>query len=161
MSHVEPFTPATMTRQVFPAWSVDVPESFAETFDEEASYWHAWDAHRSVSMSSFVLSDDRGPVSARRIARRLPDLDGSPVDELPPGVIGRATTAVAAQPARAERVLTGMLAAPGRALVVTITADDLEWARQTWLSIRTYPAPIPPLARRRPGHARRQKRQRS
>lgn len=158
MSHVEPPDFPSTTRQVFAAWSVDVPESFEETFVEEDSYWHAWDDHRSVSLTSIRLTDDHGPVSARRITRRLGggllDLGGSPVDDLPAGLVGRAVTATAPQPARASRLLSGMLAAPGRVLLVTITADDLDWARRTWLSIRAHPAPLPRLEGRQAGRGR-------
>jgi hypothetical protein len=141
MSHVELRAPSGISRRVFAAWSIEIPESFAETFDEDDAYWHAWDDHRSVSLTSVWVTDDRGPVSARKIARRLPELDGSPVDDLPPGVVGRAVTTAAPRQARASQLLTGLLAAPGRVLIVTITTDDLDWARRTWLSIRTHPTP--------------------
>jgi hypothetical protein len=154
MRHIEPPAPSSIFRRVFPAWSVEIPESFAETFVEDDAYWHAWDDHRSVSLTSIHLTDDRGPVSAGMIARRFPRLDGSPVDDLPPGVAGRAVTTSAPLPARASQMLTGMLAAPGRLLVVTITTDDLDWARRTWLSIRTHPAPPPPLEGRSAGRWR-------
>lgn len=143
MRHIEPPAPSSISRQVFPAWSVQIPESFAETFVEDGAYWHAWDDHRSVSLTSIQLADARGPVSAGMIARQFPKLDGSPVDDLPPGVAGRAVTTSAPLPARASQMLTGLLAAPGRVLIVTITTNDLDWARRTWLSIRTHPAPLP------------------
>jgi hypothetical protein len=136
-------------RHVFAAWSIEVPESFAETFVEEDSYWHAWDDHRSVSLTSVVLTDKGKPVRAERIARQIPPMDGLPVDEVPPGLIGVAASGAAAQPARASRALAGMLAAEGRLLIVTITCDDLQWARRVWRSIRTHPAPFPPRRERR------------
>lgn len=158
MSHLEPPSFSSITRQVFAAWSVEVPESFAETFVEEDFYWHAWDDHRSVSLTSVQVTDDRGPVSARMIAemidRELPRIGESPVDDLPPGIVGRAVTTAAPQPARASQLLMGMLAATGRALLVTITADDLDWARRTWLSIRAHPAPLPRCERRQAGRGR-------
>jgi len=40
-------------------------------------------------------------------------------------------------------MLSGMLAAEGRLLIVTITSDDLDWALQVWLSIRTHPTHSP------------------
>ncbi len=54
----------TVIRRVFEAWSVEIPATFAETFNEDDSYWHAFDDERSVSLSSIVLSDAVGPVSA-------------------------------------------------------------------------------------------------
>jgi hypothetical protein len=84
------------------------------------------------------LSDADGPVSADRIVQQLPPLDGTAFDELPPGLVGLAATGPAVQPARAARVLSGMLAVDGRVLLVTMTSDDLTWARRVWRSIRAY-----------------------
>jgi hypothetical protein len=99
-----------ITRRIFEAWSVEIPATFAETFVVDGSYWHAYDAERSVSLSSILLSDVIGPVSADRIVRELPSLEGSPLDELPPGLIGQAATGPAVQPAKAALVLSGVLA---------------------------------------------------
>ena len=139
----------TVVRRVFEAWSVEVPASFAETFVDADSYWHAYGVDRSVSLTSIVLTDKGRPVSAERIARRIPPLDGSPVDVLPPGLVGRAATSAAAQPARASQALSGVLATEGRLLLVTITSDDPEWAQRVWRSIRGHPAPFPSRRERR------------
>jgi hypothetical protein len=157
-----PNTPSvepTVVRRVFDAWSVEVPASFAETFVHEDSYWHAWDEHRSVSLTSIVVTDKRGPVSAGLIAREIPPMDGDPVEELPPGLAGHAGTTAAIQPARASRMLSGMLAADGRLLLATITSDDLDWARMVWLSIRSHPARFPSRRERR-AERRKQRRRR-
>jgi hypothetical protein len=132
-----------VTKRVFEAWSIDIPVSFAETFVDEGSYWHAYDEGRSVSLTSIVITDKRGAVSAKPLARRLPQVGGSRVEEIPDHLAGWAVTADADQPARAGRLLTGMLAAEGRALVVTITSDDLDWAKAVWLSIRHHRARLP------------------
>jgi hypothetical protein len=136
-------------RQVFAAWSIEIPASFAETVVHDGGYWHAYDAHRSVSLTSLAVSDERGPVSAERTAHQFPPEEGSPVDELPPGLVGWGIIANAPQPA--SRALSGMLAVEGRVLLVTITSHDLAWARRTWLSIRATPIQRPPryLRRRR------------
>ena len=128
----------TFTRRVFEAWSVEIPSTFSETFVVEDSYWHAYDDERSVSLTSILLSDAQGPVSADRIVAQLPPLDGTALDELPPGFVGLAATGPADQAATASRVLSGMLAVDGRVLIATITSDDPEWARRVWRSIRTY-----------------------
>ena len=127
----------TVTRQVFETWSVEIPATFDESFVVDGSYWHAFDDERSVSLSSILLSDSHGPVSADRIFRELPSLEGKALDELPSGLIGRAATGPAAQPAKAARMLSGMLAVDGRLLVATITSDDPVWARRVWRSIRS------------------------
>ena len=139
----------TVVRRVFEAWSIEVPASFEETFVQADSYWHAYGEDRSVSMTSIVLTDKGRPVSAERIARRIPPLDGSPVEVLPIGLIGRAATGAADQPARASQALSGALAAEGRLLLVTITSDDPEWAQRVWRSIRGHPAPLPSRSERR------------
>jgi hypothetical protein len=51
-------------------------------------------------------------------------LAGRAIDELPPGLVGQAATGPTVQPAKASRVLSGMLAAEGRLLIATITSDD-------------------------------------
>ena len=150
----------TTTRRVFEAWSLEIPATFAETFVNDGSYWYACDDDRSVSLSSVLLSDGDGPVSADRIVRELPSLEGVALDELPPGLIGQAATGPSLQPAKAARLLVGMLATAGRLLIATITSDDPVWARRVWRSIRSHPAPLAPWwdrrstvrARSRPHH---------
>ena len=129
-------------RRAFAAWSIEVPSSFAETFVQEDRYWHAWDENRSVSLTSLVLTDHGRPVSVERLVRRMPLLDGTPVEELPFGLSGRAFVGPTTAPARASMALTGLLAANGRLLLVTITSDDVAWARATWCSIRGHPTTV-------------------
>jgi hypothetical protein len=145
---------ATAVRRVFPSWSISVPRSFAETFEAEDGYWHAYDAHRSVSLTSVLVSDDRGPVPARTILERFESvLEGTEIPELPPGTSGWAVATEAIKPARASRMLAGLLVADGRMLVVTITSDDLAWARGIWSSIRSHatasaePVSVSPIRR--------------
>jgi hypothetical protein len=152
-------TEPTAVRRAFAAWSIEVPVAFAETYVDEESYWHAWDGSRSVSLSSVVLTDKHRPVPAAAIAREFSPLGGTPFEEMPEGLIGRAMTGAAIQPAKASRVLAGMLATDGRVLIVTITSDDLDWARRVWLSIRGHPAPLPSRRERRAA-SRRQRRRR-
>jgi hypothetical protein len=133
--------PASIERRVFSAWTIAIPSSFSETFFADDGYWHAWDEHRSVSLSSLVLTEESCPAPAESIVQQFPRLDGSPLDMLPAGLLGRAAEAQAVQPARASRSLSGLLAADGRVLIVTIVSDDVEWARTTWQSIRYLDAP--------------------
>jgi hypothetical protein len=136
MEQIEIRAEPVLERRVFESWSITIPVAFAETFVIDGAYWHAYDDDRSISLTSVLLSDRRGPVSAARILEQLPPLEGSPVAELPPDLLGHAALNEAEQPARASRAISGFLAADGRVLVVTITSDDLEWARRTWRSIR-------------------------
>ncbi len=142
-------TELTIRRRAFEAWSIEVPAAFAEIFVADDHYWHAYDERRSVSLSSIVISEHGDPVSADRILARVGPLDGSPVDQVPPGLPGRATICAAPQPAIASRFLSGVLATDGRVLLVTITSDDPEWAMRVWLSIRSLPAPHEPITGKR------------
>lgn len=130
-------TEATIVRRVFAAWSIEIPVSFSEIFVRKDGYWHAYDVNRSVSLTSLTVSDPRGPVSAELLTRQMPrPLEGTLVEELPPHLLGWAIAADALKPARASRMISGMLAAAGRLLIVTITSDDFHWSRGVWLSIR-------------------------
>jgi len=130
-------------RRVFRTWSIHIPASFEERFVAEGNYWHAWDDDRSVSLTSFVLGDERGAPGAREILDQFePEVltpNGKVVDAMPDGLLGWATIGPIDQPARASQALVGVLAMDGRALLGTITSEDLAWAREVWLSIRGYP----------------------
>ncbi|MGH2513632.1 MAG: hypothetical protein ACRDGQ_13200 [Candidatus Limnocylindrales bacterium] len=142
--HAEPL----VVRQVFAQWTIAVPPAFDETFVAKDGYWHAWDAHRSVSLTSLVITDRKGRrISAREILRQIvkvmPKEHGEPV-VLPAGLEGWAVTIAAEPSARASRAISGIVAVEGTALVATITADDLSWATDVWLSIRRCRAPRTP-----------------
>jgi hypothetical protein len=125
----------TIVRQVFPHWSITIPAGFDETFVEKDGYWHAWDAHRSVSLTSVVITDRRGrPVAAHRILKRFPAEPGERV-AMPPGLDGWAVVVAPPQPARASRAISGIVAIDGRVLVATVTAEDRSWAVDVWRSI--------------------------
>lgn len=130
--------------QVFPTWWITIPATFAQTYLEEDGYWHAWDEHRSVSLSSLAVTDAAAPVDADMIAREFPPEGGTLVEALPRGCTGWAVEADTEQPARASRALSGMLFADGRVLVATITSDDPAWRLRTWTSIRFYPQTTTP-----------------
>ena len=149
-----PTTEPTVERRVFEAWSIEVPAAFAEIFVDADGYWHGYDEHRSVSLTGLAISEERDPVSASRILRQAPPLDGSPVDQVPRGLQGRAVTGEAPPPARASQFLSGLLATDGRLLLVTVTGDDLEWARRVWLSIRSHVVPFQSPRGRPKGWAR-------
>lgn len=125
----------TAVRQVFALWSIRIPASFEETFVHGDDYWHAWDANRSVSLTSIVVTDRGRLVGAGELLRTIPPLAGEPVPT-PPGLVGWAVAAPAAQPARASRAISGVIARDGRLLLATITGDDPRWTTATWLSIR-------------------------
>lgn len=130
-------TNITLVRQVFPSWSIEIPVDFAETFVVEDGYWHGYDADRSVSLSSIELTHASGErITVEMIAARFPPPKGAHVDVAPPGLAGWVAEEDAVQPARASRMLSGMLAAEDRLLLATITSDDIDWAWKTWRSIR-------------------------
>jgi hypothetical protein len=130
----------SVVRQVFAVWSIRIPASFEETFVHGDDYWHAWDPHRSVSLTSLVVSDRGRPVGAQELLRTFMPSPGDPV-ATPQGLAGWAVAAPAAQPARASRAISGVLATHGRVLLATITGEDPGWTISTWLSIRHGAAP--------------------
>ena len=130
-------TEPAVLRHVFRTWWIRIPRSFEETVIYDDSYWHAYDEHRSVSLTSLMLDDGSGPVPAAEIFRHATQiLRGLPVDEAPPGVRARAVTARAPRSSRARRLLSGVAAVDGNLLLATVTSDDQEWARRVWVSIR-------------------------
>ena len=131
-----------VVRRVFPGWSICIPRSFEEDFQEEDAYWHAWDARRSVSLTSFLLVDENGPVEQEALAAVLaPQGRGKP-ESLPPGLAGWAVDGPTVQPARARRAISALLATDGRVLLATITHEDLAWARTILASIRSHPVAL-------------------
>ena len=132
-----------VVRRVFPGWSICIPRSFQEVFEEDDGYWHGWDRKRSVSLTSFLIVDKDGPVEQQAIGAVLPPppRDGT-AEDLPPGLMGWVTDGPAVQPAHARRALSGILVAHGRALAVTITHGDLAWARSVLRSIQSHSVPL-------------------
>ena len=94
-----------------------------------------------MSLTSSVVVEHGRPVPAEALARQvLPLIEGEPIDELPEGVLGRAAIVTTTPPAIASRALSGMLVTEGRLLLVTITSEDMTWARRVWTSIAFVPA---------------------
>jgi len=147
----------TVLRHVFPSWWISVPPEFDETFVHDDRYWHAWDDHRSVSLTSVVVTDstDR-PVSGAELLSAMPIPEGQPV-AVPPGLEGWAVVIPVADSPRASRAISGMIAADGRVLLATITSDDIAWATDVWRSIEYTPTPIvqPPMPTPATGRAAR------
>jgi hypothetical protein len=125
-----------VVREVFGHWTVAVPAAFEETFVAEDGYWHAWDARRSVSLTSLLLTDRLGrSVPKRQILEGIPAQRGETVP-MPPGFDGWAVVVRPPKPRRASRAVAGMIAVDGRVLLATVTADDLAWATCVWHSVR-------------------------
>ena len=107
-----------------------------ETFVEDEGYWHAWDEHRSISLSSIVVADRHGhPVPTHRILEREPSMDGEavPVPNILPGWARSIETPDSPQ---ADRAVSGILVVDGNILIITVTSDDPDWNRSVWRSIR-------------------------
>jgi hypothetical protein len=131
-----------VVRRVFPGWSICIPRSFREDLNEKDAYWHAWDASRSVSLTSILLVDESGPVEQETLAAVLALQGRGKPESLPPGLAGWAVDGPAIQPAHAGRAMSALLAADGRVLIATITHDDLDWARKVLASIRSHPVAL-------------------
>jgi hypothetical protein len=127
-------------RQIFPSWAIAVPYGFEETLETDGGYWHAWDEHRSVSLSSVRCFDGERPVTAREMLGRftrtctVPGATGATIDP-PRGLAGWGVEMDAPPDSRASRVLTGVIAVDGCAAVLTITSDDPYWSRTIWDSL--------------------------
>jgi hypothetical protein len=138
MDAIAPDLESTIERRVFPRWSIIIPTSFDETFVADEEYWHAWDATRSVSLTSVILSHRTGKsIQPRELLRRVPPPKGEAV-AMPPGLLGWAVIIDAPPPATAGRAISGMIAVKNAALLVTVTSDDLGWAAKVWESIRRW-----------------------
>ena len=128
----------TVVRQVFPLWSIAIPATLQETFVEQDAYWHAWDQHRSASLTSILIADRRGrPVPPRKILKQVPATQGQRVG-MPLGLAGWAVVITQPPPARASRAISGIVVRDGGLLLATVTADDLGWAERVWRSIRLH-----------------------
>lgn len=143
----------SILRHVFPTWWISVPPEFEETFIHGDDYWHAWDANRSVSLTSMLLTDDRDddrPVMPAELLAVMTPPPGKPV-AMPDGLQGWAVVIDVPPPARASRAVSGIIAVEGRVLIATVTADDIDWATTVWRSIQYGPeAAVPhrsPVAR--------------
>jgi hypothetical protein len=146
-----------IVRQIFETWWIELPDGFDETWVADGGYWHAWDGHRSISVSSTVLTDRVTDVAAPadEIVEMLAGcLEGEPIDDLPPGLPGRAAIIETDPRSRASRAVTGFIAVDGRLLTATITSDDIDWAKRIWRSIGYRPAPLPPRLNRAARRAR-------
>jgi hypothetical protein len=142
-----------IVKQVFESWWIELPPGFRECWVPEGGYWHAWDPRRSISLSSTVLRDreTNEAAPAAEVFDRLGGmLAGEPIDDLPPGLLGRATVIDTDGEARASRAVTGFIAVDGRVLTATITSDDVEWAKRIWRSIGYRPAPLQGRTDRQP-----------
>jgi hypothetical protein len=135
-------------RHIFPSWALAIPYAFQETHETDGDYWHAWDEHRSVSLSSIRCMDGRRPVTARELIERftreeaVPDATGPTIDP-PRGIVGWGVEIDTPPDSRASRAITGFLAVDGCVAIVTITSDDLRWARMVWDSVTPVGAGAP------------------
>ncbi len=136
-------------RRVFTRWSITIPVDMDETFVASDGYWHAWEADRSISLTSMIVADRRGrPVPMREILDRMPAMEGEGMP-LPDHLDGWAVVINVPDSPRASRAISGILVLDGNLLMVTVTSDDLDWATSIWRSIRHEAGRT--LDRKRPG----------
>jgi hypothetical protein len=120
-------------------WSICVPGSFAETWEDDGTYC-GWDGSRTVwfSPQRISLHDPAQPA-----AELLPDLDAGerPVElpALPSGLARCAGVSEYAGDAGTVGRLNARMALPGRLVLFTVTFDrleDLAWAVSVLESVR-------------------------
>jgi len=123
-------------------WSVEVPGGFAREWDEDRN-WTGWDPTRTVWFRrvGFTKPDGLAPTAleALEVGRRsLPD--GEAVPGLEVGEIrGAAVFGPVEEDGRTVWRLSGVAGVTGQLAVCNVyaeSADDREWAIQTWQSLR-------------------------
>ncbi len=123
-------------------WSVLVPGGFAREWDEDRN-WTAWDRTRTVWFRrvGFTKPDGSPPTAleAMEVGRRsLPD--GDAVSGLEAGEVrGAAVFGTVEEEGRMVWRLSGVAGVAGQLVVCNVyaeSADDRDWAIQTWQSLR-------------------------
>jgi hypothetical protein len=129
----------TVRTRLAAGWSIDVPGSLIEEYDEEGN-WSAWDAQRTVYLSSLGVAGRHGVATAAELiegARKsISEVPILSFDE--PPRLGVAAFGEYAEPEGHTLYLTGRVAVPGSLAICTIEFSDSAlqpWAEAIWRSI--------------------------
>jgi hypothetical protein len=123
-------------------WSVTVPGSFAETWEDNRTTWSGWDSVRSVWVTTYTfLNKDGTPYSAEETLAQSRDRAGERFDYRGDHVLGRAFLEYVEADGEAEGYwrLCGRSAAAGHLAGFTICITDpayRQWAIDTWHGIQ-------------------------
>lgn len=119
---------------VVAGWSLDIPGSFAEEWDEEGKTWNAWEEGRSIWLSSFSMGAERSAEECLQLLQAPGD--GERLDLGGSEQIGQATWGPGE---KGDWQLQAVTATKGGAALLTIVVDDdadKDWAIRTWHSLR-------------------------
>jgi hypothetical protein len=128
-----------------PRWSITIPGSFAETWENKHTTWSAWDSVCSVWVTTYTfLNKDGTPLSAAETLAQSRDRPGERFDYRRGKVIGRAFLEYVRQDEEDEGEvsywrLCGRSAAAGHLAGFTICFTDpayRQWALDTWHTIQ-------------------------
>jgi hypothetical protein len=126
-------------------WSVTVPGSFAEEWEDYHTTWSAWDRARSVWVTTYTfLKQDGTPPSAEETLAKSHDRGGERLDHRDGKLLGRAflehvERGEEDEGERSYWQLTGHSAVPGSLAGFTICYTDpadRQWAIDTWHTLR-------------------------
>ena len=127
-------------------WSLVVPGSFAETWDEQGT-WSAWDGARTLWFTSFGMKDADGKdrlATVEETLAGLPRLEGETTAFAEGKVRGIASLGRGRVKGVELQQLRAYAAAPANAAVLTSafeTGADPAWAYDVWRSLRYVAAP--------------------
>jgi hypothetical protein len=137
-------------------WTVQVPGSFAECWDDEQAAWLAHDEARHIYITTYTLTEKDGrPRPADELLETAQDLGddygGGEVLNWRSGPLrGKATLRWQADGDEPHWVLSATSVVPGRLAVCTISFEkeaDRDWAIAAWHSLRQQePPPIETLS---------------
>jgi hypothetical protein len=125
-------------------WSIDIPGSCAETFEDRGRQFCAWDPPRTIWFSSYSFGEVGGrPPAAEELLLRVETGDGEPLEHRGARVVGRAVIGRASENGHSYWQLAGHSAVAGGIALATLCFDeesDRDWAISTWRSI-DHPTP--------------------
>jgi len=128
---------------VVAGWSLDIPGSFAEEWDEDGKTWSAWEEGRTVLFTSFQLGDEAEPRSAEECLELMTlEGEGERIDHRHEQLVGRALWGPAEDEGQAIWQLQAISAVPGGAALLTISVDDpkdKDWAIRVWRGLNHQP----------------------
>lgn len=137
-------------------WSIKVPGSFAENWDDEQAAWMAHDDERHIYITTYTLSERNGhPRPAAELLETAQDLNEDPGigEELNwqnGPLLGKATLRWQEDDEEPHWLLSATSVVPGRLAVCTISFEkesDRDWAVDAWHSLnRQEPPPVETLS---------------
>ena len=118
-------------------WTIDIPGSFAEKWDDEGKTWCAWDEGRTIWFTSFALESDKEPARPAEECLELMPLEGEGerFDHRQEHLVGRAIWAPGEEDGEPVWQLQALTATPGGAALLTICVEDpkdKDWAIRAW-----------------------------